>query len=92
MAGLVKWHDADVGDAKCIRFRSAVCGRSFREQLRRIARNDQRTVLVRPAKEKVLAVFRVEWHWQSCLRDQLRKSWIIAQIIPARIEFQIAGV
>ena len=27
MAGLVKWHDADVGDAKCIRFRSAVCGR-----------------------------------------------------------------
>ena len=35
-----------LGDAKRIRFRSAVCGRSLREQLRRIARNDQRPVLV----------------------------------------------
>ena len=41
-------------DAERVRFRSAVCGWSLREQLRQIACHDQRPVLVRPAKEKIL--------------------------------------
>jgi outer membrane receptor for ferrienterochelin and colicin len=41
--------DTDVGDVKCIRFRSAVCGRSRRDQPRHIACHFQRPVLVRSA-------------------------------------------
>jgi hypothetical protein len=41
-------------DAERVRFRSAVCGSSHREQLRHLACHDQRQVLLRPAKEKIL--------------------------------------
>src|SRR5947207_8578819 len=52
MACLVKQHDNDTWDAKRIRRRPAVC--SWRRWLRRIDCHDQRPVLVRPAKEKIL--------------------------------------
>src|SRR5205823_8792877 len=54
MARLAKWHDAHAWNAKRLRFRSAVCGRRFREQLRRINCRCQRPLLVRPAKEEIL--------------------------------------
>ena len=55
MAQLVKWHDAHARDAKRVRYRSAVRGRFlFSQQLRPIAGNDQRPILVRPAKEAIL--------------------------------------
>src|SRR2546430_1591614 len=54
MARLVEWHHAHAWNAKRLRFRSAVRGRRFREQLRRIDCRRQRPVLVRPAEEKIL--------------------------------------
>src|SRR4029077_1892014 len=57
MARLAEWHNAHPWNAKRLRFRSAVCGRRFREQLRRIDCRRQRPVLVRPVKEEILKDF-----------------------------------
>src|SRR5262245_42502456 len=54
MAGLVEQHDDFSWHAECVRRRPTICGRRFRERIRRIACHDQRPVLVRPAKEKIL--------------------------------------
>src|SRR5438067_13123281 len=52
-------HDDLAWNSERVGFRPAVCGRQLRERLRRIADYNQRPVLVRPAKEMILAAIAI---------------------------------